>query len=173
MLDNALSYTIHEDWDLKEKIAKFIVNSTRVYDWFGYEYRLPLWDVELTDFFRQVPYDMKINWRFYDAVLKRAYFSRFDLDFPVELRPSARTQRAGYIKSRIKAYLPRFAKRFLLDRNDDIFYYEITRELQRDMEKRGTPIRIYNNSFNTLIVQWYLEMMRGDLDENGIQNHSP
>lgn len=161
IMDGAFSYSIHEDWDMKEKFAKFIVNSARVYEWFGYEYRLPFWDDELVRFFRQVPYDLKKNRKLYDTVLKDSYFSRYGLNFPVEIRPSARVQRDAYIKSRIKRALPQFIKPVFLDKKDPVFYYEITRELQKDMERNGIRIRIYNHSFNSLIVQWYVEKLKG------------
>ena len=85
------------------------------------------------------------------------------MDFPVELRPSARTQRIGYIKSRLKSYLPQFFRRLFMSKEDDIFYYEITRGLQHDLAKRGTRIDTYNSTYNTLIVQWYLEKMKDEL----------
>ena len=34
-----------------ERVAKFIVNSVRVYEFFGYSWRMPLWDNELIGFF--------------------------------------------------------------------------------------------------------------------------
>ncbi len=165
VMEGAFSYSIHEDWDIKEKFAKFIVNSARIYEWFGYEYRLPFWDDELAGFFRQVPYDLKKNRKLYDAVLIDSYFSRYGLNFPVEIRPSARVQRDAYIKSRIKRSLPQFIKPVFLNKKDPIFYYEITRELQKDMERNGIRIRMCNHSFNSLIVQWYVEKLTKEVRE--------
>jgi len=162
IVDKAFSYTIHEDWDMKERLTKLIVNSARVYDWFGYNYRLPFWDNELTGFFRQVPYELKENRRLFDSVLRKSYFSRYNIDFPVEIRPSERHQRNAYIRSQIKHNLPQLFKRFFLNKEDPIFYYEITRELQRNMERKGILIRPYNNSFNSLIMQWYVERLKSE-----------
>lgn len=163
MIEGAYSYTIHEDWDMKEKFAKFIVNSARVYDWFGYEYRLPFWDGEMTEFFRQVPFELKKNRKLYDAVLQNSYFSRYEINFPVEIRPSARVQQDTYIKNKIKRSLPQFIKRIFLNKKDHIYYYEITRKLQNDMEKKLIRIKSYNNSYNSLIVQWYLERLKMEI----------
>jgi asparagine synthase (glutamine-hydrolysing) len=44
-----------EAWECAERQAKFIVNSVRVYEAFGYEWRLPLFDAELMDFWARVP----------------------------------------------------------------------------------------------------------------------
>jgi asparagine synthetase B (glutamine-hydrolysing) len=44
-----------------ERVAKFIVNSVRVYEFFGYSWRMPLWDNELIGFFSQVPLKFRID----------------------------------------------------------------------------------------------------------------
>ena len=47
--------TCFEQWDLRERQAKFICNSVRVYEHFGHPWRLPLFDHELMDFWARVP----------------------------------------------------------------------------------------------------------------------
>jgi len=54
-----------EEWDWKERQAKFIVNSVRVYEYFGYEWRLPLWDTELMEFWSQVPTELRFGRKLY------------------------------------------------------------------------------------------------------------
>jgi asparagine synthetase B (glutamine-hydrolysing) len=54
-----------EYWDLQERQAKFIVNSVRVYESFGYEWRLPLFDAELMDFWARVPLRGRVGRRLY------------------------------------------------------------------------------------------------------------
>jgi asparagine synthase (glutamine-hydrolysing) len=44
-----------------ERVAKFIVNSVRVYEFFGYTWWMPLWDNELIDFFSKIPLKFRIN----------------------------------------------------------------------------------------------------------------
>ncbi len=51
---------LFEWWDLQERQAKFICNSLRVYDFFEYEWRLPLFDRELMDYWSMIP----IEWRY-------------------------------------------------------------------------------------------------------------
>ena len=43
-----------ECWDCQERQAKFIVNSVRAYEFFGFEWRLPLFDAELMDFWSRI-----------------------------------------------------------------------------------------------------------------------
>jgi len=45
----------YEKWDWQERQAKFICNSVRVYEFFGYDWWLPLWDKEFLYFFENLP----------------------------------------------------------------------------------------------------------------------
>src|SRR5690606_6258341 len=47
----------YEAWEWQERQAKFIVNSVRVYEYFGYDWWLPLWDADLMAFFESLPLD--------------------------------------------------------------------------------------------------------------------
>ena len=59
-------------WEILSRQALFIVNSNRTYEWFGAEWRVPLWDYRLTDFFLRVPIRLRLAKRFYiKATLKR------------------------------------------------------------------------------------------------------
>ncbi|MBN1872272.1 MAG: hypothetical protein JW800_06845 [Candidatus Omnitrophica bacterium] len=65
----------YELWEWQERQAKFIVNSVRAYEFWGYDWRIPLWDNELMDFWCSVPYTYKLDKRLYRAYLtaKNAY----------------------------------------------------------------------------------------------------
>ena len=56
---------LFEQWDLRERQAKFICNSVRVYEYFGYEWRLPLFDHELMDFWARIPVEQRVGRRLY------------------------------------------------------------------------------------------------------------
>jgi len=43
-------------WDWQERQAKYIVNSMRVYDFFGHDWWMPLWDNEFTEYWQRVPF---------------------------------------------------------------------------------------------------------------------
>lgn len=85
-------HSIIEDFSRSERQAKFIINSVRVYEFFGYEFLLPFWDRELTDFFKNVDkvyknrssyikYIPKLN--LYDSVSKEIFY-----DFGVDIKKS-------------------------------------------------------------------------------------
>ncbi|WP_269848621.1 asparagine synthase-related protein [Methanosarcina horonobensis] len=60
-----------EYFDSNERQAKFIINSVRVYEFFGYEWRIPLWDAELMEFFLRVPIEHRINRNLYKKIRQR------------------------------------------------------------------------------------------------------
>jgi len=61
----------YECWEWQERQAKFIVNSVKTYDFWGYEWRLPLWDSEVMDFWSAVPHELKIKRGLYLSYLKK------------------------------------------------------------------------------------------------------
>lgn len=58
-----------ELWDWQERQSKFICNSVRVYEFWGYEFRLPLWDNELMLFYERVPLEERFNKVLYDKYI--------------------------------------------------------------------------------------------------------
>jgi asparagine synthase (glutamine-hydrolysing) len=160
-VEDARSWSVYEDWDLKEKLAKFIVNSCNVYAWFGYEYRLPFYDAAFQEFFRDVPYAYKINKKLYDSFLVNGLFKEYGLNQPHEIQPGAGTQRWAKIKRDLKKPIPNVFLRSTPSRQDSIFYYEITRILQEDLAKKGIRAKVHGKSYNSLIVQWYIEYLKG------------
>lgn len=69
-----------EKWDWQERQAKFIVNAVRVYEFFGYDWWLPLWDAEFMQFWQGVPLNLRQGRRWYLAYVKRAYASQTGTD---------------------------------------------------------------------------------------------
>lgn len=58
-----------EWFNIQERQAKFIVNSVRVYEFFGYEWLIPLWDNALFDFWARVPIAERYRRRLYFEAL--------------------------------------------------------------------------------------------------------
>ena len=52
-------------WEWGERQAKFIVNAVRVYDFWGYEWWLPWWDLEFLEFWSKVPLVYRLNRQLY------------------------------------------------------------------------------------------------------------
>jgi asparagine synthase (glutamine-hydrolysing) len=61
---------LYEWWDLEERQAKFICNSVRVYESFGFDWRLPLFDAELMDFWSHIPVELRTSRALYFEFVK-------------------------------------------------------------------------------------------------------
>lgn len=77
-------------WNIRERQAKFIVNSVRVYEDFGYQWRLPWWDSEIMDFWAKVPLQLRVNrllWHIYRKKYLPVPYPAFrDYSIPIRAR---------------------------------------------------------------------------------------
>lgn len=159
-------YSVYvEDWDLKEKIAKFIFNSASVFPFFGYGFRLPLWDREFREFFRQLPFRHRLNKSLYDEVLVTQFFEPLGVGFGADELPApagsglplclmAARKKTG---SMVKRLLPPAMAERKIRKNDWICYHRFTREMVNDMHQNNfrAPKRVY--AYNALICSWYVK----------------
>lgn len=61
-----------EAWEWQERQAKFMCNSVRVYEFWGFDWRLPFWDVEAIEFWQRMPIELRARARFHRAYIARA-----------------------------------------------------------------------------------------------------
>ena len=62
-----------DEWNWRERQAKFIINSVRVYEYFGQGWSIPLWDDRLIHFFSKIPANLKYKKYLYDYTLHQMY----------------------------------------------------------------------------------------------------
>jgi len=97
-----------ECWDWQERQAKFIVNSCRVYEFWGYDWRIPLWNNEMMDFWARVPLGLRVGKRLYDGFLEKTLFAYVNVNFRKD---------KGESQFELLKYLPEQLIRFLRKRN--------------------------------------------------------
>lgn len=71
----------HENWFSVNKVSKNIVNYVRTFEFFEYEWRIPLWDKEFLNFFYTLPNLYRIDKYLYRNYLKQYLYSLYDIDF--------------------------------------------------------------------------------------------
>lgn len=64
---------LYEKWNWQENQIKRMVNSIKIYDFFGYDFWLPLWDYEYMNFWCCVPLKYRINKNLYDEYVVNLY----------------------------------------------------------------------------------------------------
>lgn len=71
---------IYEMWEYEERQTKYVINGQRTYEYYGLDWDLPLWDLELVEFYKNMPYIYKINQSLYKNYLKEwNYKNTFDM----------------------------------------------------------------------------------------------
>ncbi len=154
--DNKKSSHIYQNWDMKERQAKFINNSTNVISWFGYEHYLPFWDVEFIDFFTCLEFRQKLYKDLYNKFLIDRYFKTYGLFFDRELYAKPADYRFREIKSRLKFIVPGSVLRKRLRLTDWQYYCELTGDMEAELRKNNIRYSKPISGFNEIIVQWFV-----------------
>lgn len=61
---------LYEYSELINRQSKYVISGQRSYEFYGYEWRLPLWDDEYLKFWQKVPLELKTNQKLYVSMLK-------------------------------------------------------------------------------------------------------
>jgi asparagine synthase (glutamine-hydrolysing) len=148
----------YERWDYKERQCKFIGNSSQVFSFFEIDYLMPLFDKACLNFFGKVPFEQKVTRKLYNRTLENYFFQPLGVDF--DIKPNyAHENRFNDIKQLLLNVLPGLVKKWYYPLNDDIYYREITHELQNSKPFHyKTPVR--PNAYNAYIIQWYLQLLK-------------
>lgn len=72
----------YEKWNWQENQIKRMVNSVKIYDFFGYDYWLPLWDYDYMDFWCKVPLNYRFNKNLYDEYVVNLYSHVANITIP-------------------------------------------------------------------------------------------
>ncbi len=151
-----LPFTLIENYNFKERQAKFIINSTRAYSYFGLEYRLPLWDSDLLAFFKKTPLDFRLNKKLYDKVLQQHYFTPMNVNFVNQEMQQVKESNFDKTKRWLKRLLPVWILK-IKPMPDYLNYGLITRRLYKE-SNMPKPTNL-GRSRNAGITYWYLHTL--------------
>jgi len=154
--ENKLAYSVFEDFDIKEKISKLIMNSSNVYNFFGYEQRFPFWDKELLNHFKKTPIKYKINKKLYDDVLINNYFVNLNINFTKELQPTLNKILIQKLKNHIKPLLPKIFLDYKLKKNDLLNYNSMINQVEATINRNNLQKKTKIYQHNERLIEWYL-----------------
>jgi asparagine synthase (glutamine-hydrolysing) len=157
--EDFLATSIFEDWDIREKIAKFIFNSSQVFTFFGYQVRFLFWDEELVEFFRRLSPGLKNHSTIYYQCLQERFFAVFGVNFSKELTPNPFSIRLQHVKDLIKPLMPRGLQFYYILKNDWACYEKFTRAMLSEIDA-DTRKKLPHGGFNSILINWYLEQVK-------------
>jgi len=70
--DPDLSFALYEFFEFQNRQCKYVLGNQRGYEVFGWDWHLPLWDVEYLDFWQSVPMSLKFGQKLYRDSLVEA-----------------------------------------------------------------------------------------------------
>ena len=83
-VDDYNAHLFYEKSEFSNRQSKYVISGQRVYEFYNYDWRLPLWDDEYLYFWRSIPKNFKENQLLYKKMLKLNNFGNvWDSDLPV------------------------------------------------------------------------------------------
>ena len=155
-----MPYSIFEDLDCAGKHSRFTVNASKVFTFFGYDVRLPFWDIELLTFFKSIPRDKKVSKVFYVNLLNKRYFNALNVNYSDELQPTVYKTKIQGIKEKVKHLLPKCVLKHYLLKNDWVNYTRITQPLVSKMKEVSYPFKFTFLSYNSIVPQYILFLIK-------------
>ena len=159
--DKLETYKIAEKWDYNERQAKFIVNSSRVFEYFDFKNFLIFWDRRLIDFFAELPFDLRLYKKLYDATLKEL-FDAHGLWFDEDKAMNAKTFKYRKIKQLGKRIIPSNYQYKRMKAQDWMNYENLTKEMSIEL-LNNKHIKNNNLGYNYILSKWYLEYVKTKL----------
>lgn len=156
-------YSLYENWLLKERHSKYIVNSANVFNFFGHQTMMPLWDSLFLEFFKNLPFSFKTRKQFYNKALKNHFFRDWGIDFEDDIQSSGFQYHLQYLKNKFKFMLPDWYIQKLNYNNDWVCYKEATDILTRSIHSDDKNYRKTERTYNGLIIQFYIHKLKEQL----------
>lgn len=75
------SWNGYREWLIKNRLSKFIVNSVRVYEFFGLDFYLPFWQTDWIHFWYSLPLEQLQDQYLFRAYLFQGIFKTYKIDF--------------------------------------------------------------------------------------------
>jgi len=159
-----LSYLVYENWRFQTTTAMTFNNTAKLWEFFGFECLLPLWDNELFDFFCRLPFKYKYDKNLYKETLTEL-FKEYDIFFEnEELYLSEKLTNKVAFRSKLKQYFP-FLKHFVnIWKVDNLGSQYFAKEFIIELKKSG-KYRKYL-SFNGIFSSWCLLQIEKKLQQN-------
>ena len=87
---NSNDHLLYEYSEFIDRQSKYVISGQRMYEYYGYDWRLPLWNDEYLLFWQKVPLNFKLKQKLYIEMLKKNNFGNvWGDDIPVNKKQIA------------------------------------------------------------------------------------
>lgn len=135
------------NWSSKEYLSKFLVNSSRTYEFFGFEHLLPLWDKDFTCFVLNLKDELRDNFKLTRQVWFKYYFEPFKVPFTEKEYPFFMQKGVGIINR---------SKRFLYTDMNNFKYIAKMFLDDESLDVHWDSVRV---NINTIQSTWYIKQL--------------
>lgn len=70
---NDRAFNLYQNYNVRERQAKYVCSSVKLYEYYGYDWFLPLWDNELIDFWETISLKLKYNRKLFFEFTQHQY----------------------------------------------------------------------------------------------------
>lgn len=150
-----------EEWDIQEKLSKFIFHSSQVFNFLGFQHYFVLWDKAMVDFYRNVPYRFRENKKLYDDVAEKKFFAPQKISFlDQELKASKMEVEFQKVKESIRYFFPWKIVLKRINHADWPYYEKLTDEMLDFIENTNHRKFVHFKTYNAVICAWYIQHLK-------------
>jgi asparagine synthase (glutamine-hydrolysing) len=164
LIENIEPWDAFQQWLTENRLSKFIVNSVRVYEYFGGKWMLPMWHRDFLEMFYGLETKEKWNQKFYIAVIFDHYFEPMEIDFQ---KPDGDSVQADFTpKELIKKYLPKSLVKKIQNytgksnKADPCNLHLLYEMLYMNLENQKFALPKKDGDFNRLHALYMLELIK-------------
>lgn len=149
--------SVLESWNVLNRQSKFIGNACQAYSWFGYDWKMPLWDYSYAQFWHKLPRSMRSANSLYHRFLFETYFTPLGIG---DIAPITVTKRG--VLSQFKQYCPtpfyntlkNWAKDIRRESVDFNGWQWLNDELQKHIDG---PVSYREREDHALLAKWLVQ----------------
>lgn len=165
LAENVLPYSAYQSYIFQNRQAHQIVNAARAYSHFDYELRLPLFDLELLDFMKTLPFCQLRRKSFYNNAVMNEVFAPLGVDYGDVEAIADEAVKKQMLKKRLKRWIPTHILSLFTKKKGTDGEYELMQPMLAELVANG----VYGSkrdclSVNKTIRDWYLMKVKQELE---------
>lgn len=157
----------YETWFIKSKISNFLVNSMRGYEFWGMDWRLPLWDRDYENLWYSIPWKEKYYSKLYNEFMFEYYFETFGVAFQKSVNVT-NTNVANYVKRILPTALSENLRKCIqsfrklrIQENINAFDFVVQLLCENiDVNQYADVEQVKKDNINAVLAYYYINLLK-------------